>query len=211
MPVEQVTFPADHLLLEGLLHLPAANPPFPAVAVCHPHPLYGGNMQNLVVGHICRCLNEKGIGALRFNFRGTGASQGVHADGIHEPEDVKGALSYLESLESVDGGRLGVAGYSFGAYVGLAAGAADPRVRALCGIAPPMTYIDMSFLINCAKPKIFIFGSRDEITPLEPFLDLFRQLPGENHYEVIEGADHFLFGYEERVAGLVADYFAQGL
>lgn len=168
-------------------------------------------MHNLVVVEICRCLNQKGTAALRFNFRGTGASQGVHADGIHEPEDVKGALSYLESLGGVDGGRLGVAGYSFGAYVALAAGAVDGQAKAICGIAPPIAYIEMSFLKNCSKPKLFVFGSRDEITPLEPFLDLFRQLPGDNRYEVIQGADHFLFGYEERVAEIVADYFAERL
>lgn len=211
MSVEQINFTADHLLLEGMLHLPEASPPVPAVVVSHPHPLYGGNMHNLVVGHICRCLTEKGIAALRFNFRGTGASQGTHANGIHERDDISGALSYLEALEGIDPARLGVAGYSFGAYVALAAGTQDGRSKALCGIAPPIAYMDMSFLKNSAKPKLFLFGSRDEITPLEPFLTLFRQLPGDNRYEVIQGADHFLFGHEESVAELVAGFFTERL
>lgn len=212
MSVEQVTFrSSDNLSLEGFLHLPPERGGLPGVVVCHPHPLYGGNMHNLVVAEICRCLNDQDIAALRFNFRGTGASEGRHTDGVHEPDDVMGALSYLESLERVDGGRLGVVGYSFGAFAGTKGGAADPRARAICGIAPPILLVDMSFLKASSKPKLFIFGSRDEITPLGPFMELFSELPGENRYEVLEGADHFLFGYEERAAELVAGFFAERL
>ena len=165
-------------------------------------------MHNLVVAQICRCLNENGIAALRFNFRGTGASQGAHGEGILEREDVKGALSYLESLQTVDTAHMGVAGYSFGAFVALAAGAEDSRAKAMCGVAPPMAHADISFLKASTKPKFFIFGSRDEITPLEPFLALYAELKGDNRYEVVQGADHFLFGYEELVAETVAEYFA---
>ncbi|MDP2727725.1 MAG: alpha/beta hydrolase, partial [Dehalococcoidia bacterium] len=200
MSISPVTFAADHLLLEGVLHLPEASTAVPAVVVCHPHPLYGGNMYNLVVTEICRCLVEREIAALRFNFRGTGASQGSYGEGVQEQADVRGALSYLASLEQVDPNRLGVAGYSFGAFVALAAGVTDQRAKALCGIAPPVTYVDLSFLKDSATPKFFIFGSRDEITPLDPFLDLYRQLQGENRYEVVQGTDHFLFGYEDGVA-----------
>lgn len=181
------------------------------MVVCHPHPLYGGNMYNLVVAEICRCLNERGIAALRFNFRGTGASQGSHGQGVHEREDVAGALSYLESLEDIDPDRLGAAGYSFGAFVAMAAAASDVRAKALCGIAPPVAVTDLSFLKDSTKPKFFVFGSRDEITPLEPFLALFNQMPGEKCYDVIDGADHFLFGFEERAAEAVAGYFATAL
>lgn len=216
MSVKGVTFSADHLTLEGVLHLPETGAPSPGVAVCHPHPLYGGNMHNLVVAEVCRCLGERGIAALRFNFRGTGASpsvgrasQGSHDEGSAERADVEGALSYLESLEAVDPHRLGVAGYSFGAFVTLAAGASDRRAKALCGIAPPLALADLSFLKGSAKPKLFILGSRDDITPLEAFLALYRQLPGDNRYQVLQGADHFLSGYEEEVAQAVAAYFAQ--
>lgn len=168
-------------------------------------------MQNLVVAEICRCLNEKGMAALRFNFRGTGASQGRHGEGVSEREDVVGALSYLASIQGVDPNRVGLAGYSFGAYVALAAGAVDPRAKALCGLAPPVAHMDLSFLAGSAKPKFFIFGSRDDITPLDPFLGLYEHLPGDKSYELVQGADHFLFGYEERVAEAVASYFAQVL
>lgn len=211
MPITTVTFPAGSLVLEGLLHLPEGSAPSPGVVVCHPHPLYGGNMHNLVVAEICRCLNERGIIALRFNFRSVGSSQGSHGEGIGEQEDVRGALSHLASLAGVDPERLGVTGYSFGAFVALAAGAADPRAKVLCGIAPPVAHVDMSFLKDSTKPEFFIFGSRDEITPLVPFMALYQQLQGENRYQVVQGADHFLFSYEGVIAEAVADYFASML
>lgn len=156
-------------------------------------------------------LGGKGIAALRFNFRGTGASQGSHGGGIQEQEDVKGALSYLTSLEGMDPDRLGVAGYSFGAFVALAAGASDQRAKALCGIAPPVAFVDLSFLKDSAKSKLFAMGSQDEICPLEPLLALFPHLQGDNRYQVVEGVDHYLSGYEERIAEMVAAYFAEVL
>jgi hypothetical protein len=166
-------------------------------------------MHVLLIAQVCRELSHKGMAALRFNFRGTGASEGTHGEGIAEQQDVASALTFLGSLPEVDEDRLGVVGYSFGAFVGLAAGMRDQRVKALAAIAPPGALMDLSFLKGSSQPKFLIFGSKDGLAPAEPLLALLRESPGENRYEVVEGADHFFLGYEEVVARKVAEYLAE--
>lgn len=95
MVSERVTFETDDgLQIEGLLHLPEATPA-PAIVVCHPHPQYGGEMRNNVVDAICKAALDQGIGALRFNFRGVGGSEGQYGGGVAERKDVAAALAYL--------------------------------------------------------------------------------------------------------------------
>src|SRR5688572_2580189 len=83
---------AESLVLQGILARPEGFGPFPGVVICHPHPLYGGDMENNVVQVITRALVKQGIAALRFNFRGVGLSGGRHGEGIGEQEDVRAAL-----------------------------------------------------------------------------------------------------------------------
>jgi alpha/beta superfamily hydrolase len=134
MPVvtEAVRFPSGELTLVGVLHRPQGTG-LPAVAVCHPHPLYGGDMENNVVVSLCGALADAGVAALRFNFRGVGGSGGSHGGGIGERQDALAALDFLAGVAGVDGGGLGLAGYSFGALVAL--GAADERA---CPSGPPV-------------------------------------------------------------------------
>src|SRR6266540_978811 len=113
-----VTFPSGELSLEGLLHLPEQTPA-PGIVVCHPHPMYGGDMHNNVVDAICDTAVAEGIAALRFNFRGAGASEGRYDNGVGEQDDVRAALTYLRGLPEVDSARVALAGYSFGAAVAL--------------------------------------------------------------------------------------------
>jgi alpha/beta superfamily hydrolase len=119
--------------LEALLNagLPDATH---AAVVCHPHPLYGGTLHNKVVFHAMKALNGFGFPVLRFNFRGTGLSEGEHANGIGEVEDVRAALDWLEREFTLP---VIFAGFSFGAAVGLRAAYADDRVRALIALGLP--------------------------------------------------------------------------
>jgi len=121
---EHVTFPVGDITLEGLLWAPPQAPSVGAV-LCHPHPLYGGEMRNNVVSALAEALQRAGVATLRFNFRGVGQSGGEHGGGEAEIEDVKAAVTYLLSRQAVK--TVAVAGYSFGAIVGLRAGVADPR------------------------------------------------------------------------------------
>src|SRR5581483_12420564 len=117
---ERATFPVGGITLEGLLSIPATSPQM-GVVVCHPHPLYGGEMHNNVVSALIDAFQHAGFATLRFNFRGVGRSGGSHGQGVTEVEDVKAAVSYLLSRQPVQ--TVVVAGYSFGSMVGLQAGA----------------------------------------------------------------------------------------
>ena len=109
-----VTFQSRELRLEGVLGYPdGASRPLPGVVLCHPGPLSGGNMNNNLVLSVHIALPEQGIVSLRFNFRGVGNSEGVHAQGELEPEDAEAALKVLQDRADVDENPLGMAGYPF--------------------------------------------------------------------------------------------------
>lgn len=167
-----------------------------AALVCHPHPLYGGTLHNKVVFHAMKALNSFGFPVLRFNFRGTGLSEGEHAGGIGEVDDVRTALDWLEREFGLP---LIFAGFSFGAAVGLRAAYSDDRVRALIALGLPAIPVedrvyDFDFLRGCTKPKLFVSGSRDQFGPpgkLEALVDTFAE---PKKLVRIEAGDHFFEG-----------------
>jgi uncharacterized protein len=205
------SFASGDLLLEGRLAIPDGTGPFPVVIVCHPHPLYGGSMDNNVVCSLSQALARASLAALRFNFRGVGLSQGEFGHGPGERQDVQAALSFVITQEKIDAGRLGLAGYSAGAAFALPVGCDDQRVAALAAISPPLDMFDFGFLNACRKPKLLALGSRDDLIPAGEFLEFCRNLPEPNEYEIIEGADHFWQGHEYGLAARVAAFFAAAL
>src|SRR5262245_61508304 len=160
-PETAVTFPCGPLPLEGRASLPAAL--HHAVVLCHPHPEYGGTMDDGIVTTVAGSLRAAGIATLRFNFRGVGRSEGRHSGGIAEVDDVRAALDWL--AEHAPGARLSLAGYSFGAAMALRAGAIDPRPERLVAIALPAAMLDVTFLADCRKPVLLIQGDRDQFSP----------------------------------------------
>jgi uncharacterized protein len=192
-----------NLVLEGILEIPSvADMPLPAAVICHPHPLYGGNMYNNVAKGVKKGLLERGLICLRFNFRGTGQSEGSHGNGIDELEDVRAALDFLETVEQVDPQRLVVAGYSFGCWVGLRAAVRDSRPARLIGISPPVNSYDFGFLKMEKRPKLLMAGDRDFVCSKEPFLELLEEMSEPKMGVLLPGADHFHMGRE---ADLVAN------
>ena len=194
---QQVTIPAGDITLEGLVSVPS-RPAATGVVVCHPHPLYGGDMQNNVVSALVEAFSAAGHATLRFNFRGVGASGGVHEQGIGEQDDVKAAVGYLLTRQALQ--NVVVAGYSFGSFVGMMAGAADARVHKLIGVALPVASRDAAFLESVAKPKLIICGTRDSHAPLDRIHALIARMPEPKALEIINGADHFFGGLESEVA-----------
>ncbi len=186
--------------LEALLNAGSPNATHAAV-VCHPHPLYGGTLHNKVVFHAMKALNSFGFPVLRFNFRGTGLSEGEHANGIGEVEDVRAALAWLESEFSLP---VIFAGFSFGAAVGLRAAYSDDRVPALIALGLPAVAVedrvlegrsyDFEYLRACATPKLFVSGSRDQFGPPGKLEGLVNTFADPKKLVRIEAGDHFFEG-----------------
>jgi alpha/beta superfamily hydrolase len=211
MEKTRVSFPSGELFLEGVLAIPEGAGPFPAVIVCHPHPLYGGSMDNNVVYILSETLTQASLASFKFNFRGVGGSQGEFSQGIGEQEDVEAAISFISTVKEVDSKRIGLAGYSAGAGFALPIGLNDVRIRALAAISPPFSMFNFDFLKDCPKPKLLISGSRDNFTPADQFLEFCQNLPEPKEYESIEGADHFWWGYESSLAAKVTAFFTRVL
>jgi alpha/beta superfamily hydrolase len=193
--------------LEAILWTPTAvtRPPLAAV-VCHPHPLFGGTMHNKVVYQTAKSLDAAGLPVLRFNFRGAGLSEGEHDHGRGEQDDVRAALDFLSTeFSSVP---LLVAGFSFGCVAGLHAGCEDARVSHLVGLGIPMNSTDVSFLSRCSKSKLFVHGSGDQYGAIDKVKTLVAALPGENHLDVVEGADHFFKGKLDQVDRAITSWIA---
>jgi alpha/beta superfamily hydrolase len=206
-PGEPLTFPSGELTLEALLHRRQAAP-HPAVVVCHPHPLFGGDMHNSVVVAVCQAVVDAGITALRFNFRGVGSSQGGFGDGIGERDDVLAALAYLRGLEGVDPAKVGLVGYSFGAAMSLLA--ADEEVMALAAISPPSIGSAIPRLaVGC--PTLLIAGDRDDVAPTGWLTTLAGVIGSHCRVAVVSGADHFWWGHEEKLAQTVAAFLRDSL
>ena len=205
----KVAFSSGDLSLEGMLSIPEGLAPFPSVVICHPHPLFGGSMDNNVVNGLFEVLVQASFIALKFNFRGVAGSEGEFGQGIGEQEDVAAAISFIASIKEVDLEWIGLVGYSAGAGFALPVGFKDERVKALAAVSPPLTMFDFEFLKDCFKPKLFLSGSGDDFTSPHQFTEFCQALPDPKEYEVIEGADHFWWGYEFEVGAKVSSFFTK--
>ena len=193
-PIDDLRGPAGKL--EALLNTGHPDAPY-AVLVAHPHPLGGGTMHNKVVYHTAKAFSHFGFPVLRFNFRGTGLSEGTHDEGRGEIDDVRTALDWLDRRFS--GLPLLFAGFSFGSNVGLRACCGDPRVHGLAGIGLPVRAAGRDyrydFLPACGTvPKLFVSGDSDEFSP-QGILESYLVSASEpKRIAWIAGADHFFAG-----------------
>ena len=205
-----ITFPCGDISLEGVWHLPEGTGLFPVVIVCHPHPLYGGDMSNNIVFAICQALARESIAALRFNFRGVGKSGGAFGEGTGEQEDLKAALAFVSATPNIDQKRIGLAGYSFGASVALPVAAGDGRISLLALVSPALSDSSWAELKGYSKSKFIIMGDNDFLLLAPQFRQQVQDIPEPKQCEIISGADHFWAGFEEEVAQKVTSFFALG-
>lgn len=165
------------------------------VVVCHPHPLYGGDMHNPVVVRVAEVCRAAGMATLRFNFRGVGASAGRHGEGQAEQDDVRGALGHLGGRLG-PGARVALAGYSFGAAVAAAVAAGGQALAGLALIAPPLAvpgFERFRTLGAAHGPLLVVAGADDPYCPRAALDRLAAALPDAT-VTVVEGADHFFLG-----------------
>jgi uncharacterized protein len=191
--IEDLQGPAGRL--EALLNTGAPDALYAAV-VAHPHPLFGGTMHNKVVYHAAKAFSSFGLPVLRFNFRGTGLSEGEHDEGRGEVEDVRAALDWLTARYNLP---IVFAGFSFGSNVGLRACCGDARIAGLVGLGLPVRAAGRNYSYNflpaCGSlPKLFISGDHDEFSP-RGTLEAYLVAASEPKRIVwIENADHFFAG-----------------
>jgi alpha/beta superfamily hydrolase len=174
-----------------------------AVVFAHPHPQYGGTMHTKVVYQAAKALTRIGCAVLRFNFRGAGLSEGTFDQGPGERADFRAALDFM--AERHPGAPLWAAGMSFGSWVALTEGSADPRVSLLLGIAVPADRYDFSAVADSGLSKFFIHGERDEVCPLNTLRELYARAREPKELVVIDGADHLFDGKVSEVADAVED------
>jgi len=195
--------------VEAILWTPSAGTPGLAAVVCHPHPLFGGTMHNKVVYQAAKSLDAAGLPVLRFNFRGTGMSEGKHDRGEGERGDVGAALDFLAG--EFPNIPLLVAGFSFGCWVGLRVGCEDARVTSLIGLGAPVNNADFSYLARCKKPKLFVHGSNDIYGAVDKLKDVVASAAGENRVVIVDEADHFFVGKLDQVDRAIAGWVAERL
>ena len=189
--------------LEAVLREPEEAPRGAAV-LCHPHPAFGGTMDNRVIYRSAKAVLRAGLIALRFNFRGVGKSSGDYDHGVGEKEDVASAIDYLE--DRYPGQPLVLVGFSFGSVVGLEVGCRDPRIVAMIGLGVPVGKYDFEYLGENRKPTLFLIGEHDEMCPRDRMDALGRGLPPTSRLIWIEGADHFFANELETVQKHITDF-----
>ena len=174
-----------------------------AVVLAHPLPTGGGTMHNKIVYQIAKGCCRTGAAVLRFNFRGVGLSAGSFDEGPGEMADYRAALDFM--ADRYPGVEIWAAGFSFGAWVAMSVGAADNRVTALIGVAPPVDRYDFSAVLESLKPTFLIQGDRDELCPYQSAREFYARVPGPKEMVTVDGADHLFDGKSSEVAEAVEE------
>ncbi|MBR5598978.1 MAG: alpha/beta hydrolase [Alphaproteobacteria bacterium] len=194
--------------LEGRYHK-SKRDDAPIALILHPHPQYGGTMNNKVAYALFTCFKDLGFSVLRFNFRGVGRSQGEFEDGPGELSDATVALDWLQANHP-DARQCWIAGYSFGAWVGLQLLMRRPDINNFIAVAPPADEKDFTFLAPCPTSGIMIQGGKDEIVSPKSVEHLASKLNGQRHIDVdfalIEDGDHMLNGHLVDLYKIVGHY-----
>jgi uncharacterized protein len=190
--------------IEAVL-MPPDSPPVAAAVVCHAHPLHGGMMHFKPVFRAAKALQEAGLAALRFNFRGVGRSAGAHDGGVGEQDDARAALD--EMARRYPGAPLVLGGFSFGSAMALRVAARDPRVRAVLAMGYPLRRGgDTAPLADVRQPRLFVQGDEDEFGPAEEIRAVVEPLAPPRELVVVPDADHYFTGRLEPLHEAVVEW-----
>jgi alpha/beta superfamily hydrolase len=204
----EVIFNGPEGRLEGRYHH-GKGPNAPIALLLHPHPKFGGTMNNRVVYHMFQAFTRRGFSALRFNSRGVGRSQGVYDDGLGELSDAASALDWMQSTNA-DAPQCWIAGFSFGAWIGMQLLMRRPEISGFISVAPPANHYDFSFLAPCPASGLFVHGEADEVVPEAESAALAERLSAQRaitiDYRTVPGANHFFNEHIEKLMVHVEDY-----
>ncbi len=189
-------------------------PNAPIALMLHPHPQYGGTMNNKVVYTLFHAFVRQGFSVLRFNFRGVGRSQGVFDRGEGELSDAASALDWLQTYNE-NAESCWIAGFSFGAWIGMQLLMRRPEINGFISVAPPANMHDFSFLAPCPSSGLIVQGDKDEVVPEPSVKKLVDKLSHQRgiaiDYRVVPGADHFFQEQMDVLDGHVEDYLTKAL
>ncbi len=204
----EVVFNGPDGRLEGRYHH-SKSPNAPIALMLHPHPLQGGTMNNKIVYSLYQVYMRRGFSVLRFNFRGVGRSQGKFDNGQGELSDAAAALDWMQTY-SPNAGKCWIAGFSFGAWIGMQMMMRRPEISGFISIAPPASINDFSFLAPCPASGLIIHGDKDDLVPVAAVDKLAQKISSQKtisiDYRVIEGAGHLFGGHMDALIGHVNDY-----
>src|SRR5699024_9258988 len=181
----------------------------PIALIMHPHPQFGGTMNNPVTYALHYAFRDLGFTVLRFNFRGVGRSQGAFDQGVGELSDAASALDYLQAMH--EGAKAcWVAGFSFGAWIGMQLLMRRPEINGFISVSPPASMYDFTFLAPCPSSGLIINGNADRISPPEDVEKLANKLKAQRGititHELVPGANHFFENATPGMIETVKDY-----
>ena len=204
----EIMFNGPEGRLEGRYHH-GKGPNAPIALVLHPHPKFGGTMNNRVVYHMFQAFTRRGFSVLRFNFRGVGRSQGGYDDGLGELSDAASALDWMQATNA-DAPQCWIAGFSFGAWIGMQLLMRRPEISGFISVAPPANHYDFSFLAPCPVSGLFVHGQADAVVPEANAAALAERLSAQRaitiDYRTVAGADHFFNEHLDELMVHVEDY-----
>jgi uncharacterized protein len=197
--------------LEGRYHHSKATNA-PIGLILHPHPQHGGTMNNRIVYSIYQTFVRRGFSTLRFNFRGVGRSQGSFDRGEGELSDAASALDWLQTYNP-NAQACWIAGFSFGAWIGMQLLMRRPEIDGFIVLAPPANLYDFSFLAPCPSSGLILHGAQDTIVPGESVQKLVTKLSNQRDikidFRLIDGADHFFHDKGDKLAVHIDGYLAK--
>lgn len=186
----------------------------PIALMLHPHPLHGGTMNNKVVYALYQTFVKKGFSTLRFNYRGVGRSQGNYDRGEGELADAAAALDWLQSYNA-NAQSVWIAGFSFGAWIGMQLLMRRPEIAGFISVAPPAGLFDFGFLAPCPSSGLMISGTEDEIIPEGAVETLVKKLSAQKGititHQSIKGANHYFSEHLDHLCGAVDLYLDESM
>lgn len=196
--------------LEGR-YQPGAFPSSPLALILHPHPQHGGSMNNKVTYALYKTFVEQGFSTLRFNFRGVGRSEGTYTGGEGELSDATSALNWLQEMNPL-AHTFWVAGFSFGAWIGMQLLMRRPELKGFVAVSPPADRYSFAFLAPCPVGGLIVQGGRDEIVAAAVVNQLAQKLKSQKsipiEYALVENANHFFTDHMPEFQKILAQYIA---
>jgi uncharacterized protein len=181
----------------------------PVALILHPHPQYGGTMNNKIVYNLFHLFVKRGFSTLRFNFRGVGRSQGSFDEGLGELSDAASALDWLQTYNE-NSKFCWVAGFSFGAWISMQLLMRRPEIDGFISVAPPANMYDFAFLAPCPSSGLLLNGSADQVVPPQDVENLSAKLKLQKgitiDHQTIDGAGHFFEKELDELTTISGDY-----